>query len=154
MISECLISLAGPWHVLFFYGPCKVHIAENFWSLSINREARSLGGGNSFSFGNCHPQNAGLGIPFWLVFFNFSLVQPPPTASHSLENASAQDPVSCTTCRRSSQNCNLPTKSQVCPPDFMGHPKKLQALKINGWNMSSWRWMVQIIFLTKNGWWL
>lgn len=66
---------------LLFCGPCKVHIAENLWSLSINREARSLGGGNSFFLLKFHSQNAGLGIPFWLVFFNFSLVQPPSTAT-------------------------------------------------------------------------
>ena len=43
---------------------------------------------NSFFFLEFSPSKCWLGIPFWLVFFNFSLIQPPPTASHSLENAS------------------------------------------------------------------
>ena len=33
--------------------------------------------------------------------------------------------------------------------DFAWHTP----LKINGWNISSWRWMVQIIFLSFHGWW-
>ena len=50
MIVSCVLWSQNAWYHLlahdmfsFFGGPCKVHIAENFWSLSINREARSLG---------------------------------------------------------------------------------------------------------------